>query len=561
MFRLIAFAALLLFAPLTAAAQASVQRLVDDCTGEATAPQEALSACSKLLETPLTGAQRASILSLRAVMHIRLGDYRAALSDVNGAIQLIPNRGTPYTLRGLIAAALDQRAQAIADLNRGVELEPAYVTFYTRGFALATFGEHKAAITDFTRALTFNLKDRDALMARALLYAKIGDTRNAIADYTQILANDPADIAVLQERSYLYSLVGDWNAARADYYAAERLMDASAPPRPAEERPPPVAAGQVYVLQCMTKGGASVPGYWRERDPRLAPDYDYSSMQRDTATGYCRDDIARERDKAYAQESTRREAEERKRQLALGPVDPKLHERPPCTSPSSMISPCYAPPGYTPPPPKQPAPRAAPEQRYSQAPRSYSYPPPEPDYPDARERYRRDPFVPQIETPDFTPPKQQELRSVQVMPYKMPSTENPPPRPRARQEYLLDPFDPRDMDPRMRAPNYDPNRDPYRYSTDPEFDRRNPYAKHPRYRGLYSPFLGGESHYRPPQTFGPPQQPLGGWPSQSQQRRPDRYNPFAPPVSGTGQRPLSTPFGQPTPRCRPVRNPYTADGC
>jgi Flp pilus assembly protein TadD len=226
---------------------------------------------------------------------------------------------------------------------------------------------------------------------------------------------------------------------------------------------------------------------------------------------------------------------------APAPTDPKLYERPPCDSPYSMISPCYAPPGYRPPPPAtSSAPPASSSSSDTNDWRSHEF----------------EPFHP----PELSTLPAPNVKPMKVEPYKLPPTSNPPPRPPARQDYLYYPYDTRNLDPRTRDPRYDPNRDPYRYDTNPEFSSSNPYAKHPRYRGIYSPFLGGESYYTAPQTLGPPMQPLGGWPARPQERQ--RYNPFAPPLSGGAQqRPLSTPLGQPTPPCKRPRNPYAPHAC
>ena len=84
-----------------------------------------------------------------------LGQYLAAISDYDKAIQLKPDYAEAYSNRGLAKRKLSQYVAAISDFDKAIQLKPDLAEAYSnRGNAKANLGQYVAAISDFDKAFT-----------------------------------------------------------------------------------------------------------------------------------------------------------------------------------------------------------------------------------------------------------------------------------------------------------------------------------------------------------------------------------------------------------------------
>jgi tetratricopeptide (TPR) repeat protein len=169
-----------------------------------------------------------SYFSQGVAMAVR-GDYQAALTNFNQAIQLNPNYGLAYFSRATAYYYLGDKQNAIADYNQAIQLDPKYATAYNnRGVAYSELGDQQKAIADFNQAIQLNPKDAYAYINRGNAYLYLGDKQKAIADYNQAIQLDPKDALAYNNRGLAYSHLGDKQNAIADYNQAIQLDPKSA---------------------------------------------------------------------------------------------------------------------------------------------------------------------------------------------------------------------------------------------------------------------------------------------------------------------------------------------
>ena len=77
----------------------------------------------------------ANVLDSRGLVHLKQGDYSAALSDYEAALALTPGRGHYLYGRGLARRGLGMKAEAAADLTAGATADPRVVRLY-RGYGV-----------------------------------------------------------------------------------------------------------------------------------------------------------------------------------------------------------------------------------------------------------------------------------------------------------------------------------------------------------------------------------------------------------------------------------------
>jgi tetratricopeptide (TPR) repeat protein len=90
----------------------------------------------------------------RGKAYLTLGDYKAALKDLNRAATLSPNNADTYNQRGITKKKLGDNQGAIADYSKAIELDPSlYRVYLNRGIAYYELGNTVNACTDFKQAI------------------------------------------------------------------------------------------------------------------------------------------------------------------------------------------------------------------------------------------------------------------------------------------------------------------------------------------------------------------------------------------------------------------------
>lgn len=217
-----------------------------------------------LTDTRLTNDRRGALLNDRGALLARMNQPKAAIEDLNRAVQLYPEFAAIYNNRGSILMTLGLAREAIKDFDRAILLAPGYVAaFNNRGGTHLLLGQYEAAFADFSRAIQLSpgnvapllgrgralvganrpqaaLRDfghalqadnRLALVYRSRAEARLASERpaEAIEDLSRAIAFDPNNPDIYVERGLAYMQADNPGSALKDYARALEIDAASVP--------------------------------------------------------------------------------------------------------------------------------------------------------------------------------------------------------------------------------------------------------------------------------------------------------------------------------------------
>jgi tetratricopeptide (TPR) repeat protein len=139
----------------------------------------------------LTNDRRAVILADRGALLARLNQPKAAIDDLNRAVQLYPEYPAIYNNRGSILLTLGLAREAIKDFDRAILLAPGYVAaFNNRGGARMVLGQTDAAVADFSRAVELSPESVAPLAGRGRAFLAGNRPHSAMRDFGHALQID-----------------------------------------------------------------------------------------------------------------------------------------------------------------------------------------------------------------------------------------------------------------------------------------------------------------------------------------------------------------------------------
>lgn len=134
----------------------------------------------------------------RAVTNILLKNYRAAVDDLDKAIELNPNFTAAWLARAYAKkGALLSHDPAekllpyndrdiLADLDKALALNPRLIyAIYNKGNVLYAAGDFTSALAQFSKALEINPEFAEALYNRGLTYLALGNREKAFTDLSR----------------------------------------------------------------------------------------------------------------------------------------------------------------------------------------------------------------------------------------------------------------------------------------------------------------------------------------------------------------------------------------
>lgn len=137
--------------------------------------------------------------------------HTKAIDDCNRAIELSPDDGSSYGVRGMAKAALLDCVGAITDYNQAINFNPIDApTYNNRGIAKVEIGDFNGAVADYNRAIELNLDFPMAHSNRGDAKIKLKDYAGAIADYDEFIELKPNYAFAYRKRgSAKYDLLTD----------------------------------------------------------------------------------------------------------------------------------------------------------------------------------------------------------------------------------------------------------------------------------------------------------------------------------------------------------------
>jgi tetratricopeptide (TPR) repeat protein len=153
---------MLVLAGLVASAPAyALSPLWDQCkdVNNADTADEALAACSRLLDDRGEAKNHAMVLRNRCGIYYTKNDYKSALADCNRALRMEPNSAIGYNRRGLIWYQQSDYDRAIEDFNHAIRIDANFAyAYYNRGLAWRKKGDSGRADADEAEAIRLDPK-------------------------------------------------------------------------------------------------------------------------------------------------------------------------------------------------------------------------------------------------------------------------------------------------------------------------------------------------------------------------------------------------------------------
>ena len=155
-----------------------------------------------------------------------LGQYFAAISDYDKAIQLEPDDAIAYYNRGLAKAGLGRYSVAISDYNKAIQLKPDEANAYiNRGAAKVELRRYSAAISDYDKVIQIEPEAVHAYYNRGIAKGKLGQHFAAITDFDKVIQIKPNYANAYYNRGIAKALLNRRWEARQDLRTAWRLAE------------------------------------------------------------------------------------------------------------------------------------------------------------------------------------------------------------------------------------------------------------------------------------------------------------------------------------------------
>lgn len=166
-------------------------------------------------------------LFLRGLLLGDLGDYKAAIGDLDAAITQQPENREALQARGQVhvmraqkedAMRKDELEDALKDFEHSIQLDPKDPNGHTgRGGVNFLKGDFKEAVEDYTQAVELMPNDPQPLAQRGYAYAGMQDFDKAMADFNAALKLNGKDIPSLLGRAEIHRSKKEWGDALNDY--------------------------------------------------------------------------------------------------------------------------------------------------------------------------------------------------------------------------------------------------------------------------------------------------------------------------------------------------------
>jgi tetratricopeptide (TPR) repeat protein/tRNA A-37 threonylcarbamoyl transferase component Bud32 len=163
----------------------------------------------------------ASAWATRGALRGMLGRYKDAIADLDQAIELEPKGAEAWLNRGLMRAQLGADTMALVDIGTAIRLNPKLAHAYAqRGEIYSANGQLKEAHQDFQTALNLRPKEHKTWFMLGIHYERHRDYQHALQAYDRGLSYAPEDIRLLRRRGRLYARLSKTKEALADFGAA-----------------------------------------------------------------------------------------------------------------------------------------------------------------------------------------------------------------------------------------------------------------------------------------------------------------------------------------------------
>ena len=179
---------------------------IADCRSDKLAPDDAIIACTKLIERPdISNENLNFFLGKRAWAFRRADDFKSAISDIDRALELQPNNINMWVRRAYINDASGAIKTAAEDFKKALELDPSKVsTLMHRANLLYLRGDYETALQDYEKVLLHEPLNDVAVRKRIGIHIKLKNYDLAIDLLNQAAANWPKKRYIQEALGLLY---------------------------------------------------------------------------------------------------------------------------------------------------------------------------------------------------------------------------------------------------------------------------------------------------------------------------------------------------------------------
>ncbi len=118
---------------------------------------------------------------------IQEDDFEKALSEIEKAIEVVPNYADVHFVRAIVYKNMEELDKALESYDQAIELDPEHVGAYNnRGRVYADMDDLESAIADWTTAIELDPAYVYGYYNRAIAYTELGEIEAAIADVEEV---------------------------------------------------------------------------------------------------------------------------------------------------------------------------------------------------------------------------------------------------------------------------------------------------------------------------------------------------------------------------------------
>jgi tetratricopeptide (TPR) repeat protein len=151
-------------------------------------------------------------------------EYEKALTDLNEAIRLDPERPAYFSNRGMVYDRLGEYDRAIGDYDQALRRDPTdSLTYNHRGLAYRAKKDDDRAISDYGQAIRLDAQLSDAYFNRGNVYKAKRDFGPAIRDYSEAIRLEPNWVDPYFNRANARRANKEYEQAARDYSEVVRL--------------------------------------------------------------------------------------------------------------------------------------------------------------------------------------------------------------------------------------------------------------------------------------------------------------------------------------------------
>ncbi len=187
-----------------------------------------LTSALVILSVPVkVNAESSDFYYERGLNKIKSGDFNAAISNFNKAIEKNPRDADAYINRGYAKHQSGDLYGAISDFNKAIEIDPRDAISYNNlGWSKNDLKDYQGAIFDLNRAIEINPKYGNAFYNRGRSKYYLNDAYGAISDFNTAIKYQPTRLEhVYGFRGIAKERIGDIEGACADWRKASSLGD------------------------------------------------------------------------------------------------------------------------------------------------------------------------------------------------------------------------------------------------------------------------------------------------------------------------------------------------